>query len=135
MTSIPAVLRRAVIARAGNRCEYCRLAQEGQEASFHIDHIVPESAGGVTTMENCALACVSCSLRKGARENAIDPMTSQIVRIFNPRLDEWANHFTWDDTLLRGVSPIGRGTIELLKLNRTLILAIRSEEKFQNRHP
>ena len=61
MNSIPAELRRLVIHRAGGRCEYCRLAQAGQEATFHVDHIIPSAAGGPTVAENLALACVSCS--------------------------------------------------------------------------
>lgn len=36
MSYIPAQLRRLVIERAASRCEYCRLAQEGQEAAFHL---------------------------------------------------------------------------------------------------
>ena len=67
MMVIPANLRRQVITRAANCCEYCGLAQTGQEATFHIDHVVPLVAGGQSTSENLALACVSCSLRRGAR--------------------------------------------------------------------
>ena len=59
MSSVRARLRRLVTERAGQRCEYCGLAQEGQEATFHIDHIAPVSAGGLTDSENLALACVS----------------------------------------------------------------------------
>ena len=59
--TVPAQLRRQVIQRAQNRCEYCGLAQEGQEAAFHTDHVVPVLAGGETTLSNLALACVSCS--------------------------------------------------------------------------
>jgi hypothetical protein len=54
--SIPAGDRRLVIGRAGGRCEYCGLAQIGQEATFHIDHVVPLAAGGETTPSNLALA-------------------------------------------------------------------------------
>jgi 5-methylcytosine-specific restriction endonuclease McrA len=75
MSSIPTFLRRLVIRRADGRCEYCHLSQAGQEATFHIDHIIPVSAGGKTVAENLALACVSCSLRKSARLFAIDPQT------------------------------------------------------------
>jgi 5-methylcytosine-specific restriction endonuclease McrA len=59
MRHIPAELRRFVSQRAVGRCEYCGLSQEGQEATFHIDHIVPLAASGQTTAENLALACVS----------------------------------------------------------------------------
>ena len=57
MRYIPAELRQLVIQRAAGRCEYCRLSQEGQEATFHIDHVIPVSAGGQTVAENLALAC------------------------------------------------------------------------------
>jgi hypothetical protein len=43
MSDIPKVLSDAVIQRAGNRCEYCQLSQDGQEAVFHIDHIIPRN--------------------------------------------------------------------------------------------
>jgi 5-methylcytosine-specific restriction endonuclease McrA len=82
MRPIPARLRRLVMDRAGGRCEYCGLAQEGQEATFHIDHVVPVSDAGPTTYENLALACVSCSLRKEARRTAIDPVTGRKVPSF-----------------------------------------------------
>jgi hypothetical protein len=37
MSTIPASLRRLVIQRAENRCEYCRISQLGQVATFHVD--------------------------------------------------------------------------------------------------
>ena len=76
---VPANLRRQVIKRAANCCEYCGLAQTGQEATFHVDHVVPVVAGGQSTSENLALACVSCSLRKGARLVTVDPYTGEEV--------------------------------------------------------
>ena len=71
--SISDSLRWQVVERAGNRCEYCGLSQEGQEAVFHVDHIFPVSLGGLTELANLALACVSCSLRKAARVQVPDP--------------------------------------------------------------
>ena len=44
---IPASLQRRVRERAGDRCEYCGLAQAHQEATFHVDHVVPRRDGGV----------------------------------------------------------------------------------------
>jgi 5-methylcytosine-specific restriction endonuclease McrA len=75
MSYISAALRRLVLQRAGGYCEYCGLSQEGQEATFHIDHVTPRAAHGETVAENLALACVSCSLRKSARQTAIDPQS------------------------------------------------------------
>jgi 5-methylcytosine-specific restriction endonuclease McrA len=70
---IPASLARLVRKRARDACEYCRLPQSSQEATFHVDHIRPSAADGATTVENLALACVTCSLRKAARTEARDP--------------------------------------------------------------
>ena len=39
MSEVPIALRRNVIHRAANVCEYCGLSQEGQEATFRIDHV------------------------------------------------------------------------------------------------
>jgi hypothetical protein len=135
MSEIPAHLRRAVIARAANRCEYCGLAQIGQEATFHVDHVVPVVALGPTEFENLALACVSCSLRKGHRQTAVDPQTGLEVRLFDPRRDEWATHFRWEGVYVKGLTPTGRATEELLRLNRPLIIEIRVEETVRGRHP
>jgi len=135
MTAIPASLRRLVIERSENRCEYCKISQIGQVATFHIDHVVPVAAGGQTTPDNLALACVSCSLRKGARQILKDPETREMVSIFNPRQQKWKEHFTWNDVQLFGLSATGRATVEALNLNRPIMLAIRSEEKLLGRHP
>jgi HNH endonuclease len=135
MTKIPVALRRLVINRSENRCEYCQLSQAGQIATFHIDHVIPDSAGGETSAENLALACVSCSLKKGARQRIPDPETGDRVQIFNPRLQAWSDHFAWQGVQVVGLSPVGRATIHALQLNRPMMVAIRSEEVIFDRHP
>ncbi len=135
MSAISGTLRRLVVQRAGDRCEYCGLSQAGQEAAFHIDHITPESAGGDEHPDNLALACVSCSLRKGARQLLRDPKTQTLVRIFDPRQDRWHDHFRWEGPRIVGLTPTGRALVEGLSLNRPLMLAIRAEEMERGRHP
>lgn len=135
MSDIPARLRRFVVRRAGGCCEYCGLSQEGQEATFHIDHVIPRVDGGPTTKENLALACVSCSLRKGAQRIALDPESRRMVALYNPRRDPWQAHFRWDGIFLRGLTATGRATVEALKLNRPLIVAIRQELTDRGRQP
>jgi HNH endonuclease len=135
MGAIPTSLRRLAIQRADNRCEYCGLSQLGQAATFHIDHIVPVVAGGSTAADNLALACVSCSLYKGAKQDIEDPETSQTVVIFNPRQQTWQEHFSWRGVEVVGLTAVGRATIHILKLNRAIIQAIRAEEEFFGRHP
>lgn len=135
MRQIPASLRRLVIQRAANRCEYCGLSQTGQAATFHIDHIVPVAAGGPTSVDNLALACVSCSLRKSARQSAVDPETGAECPLYNLRSQEWTLHFRWDDVRVVGLTPTGRATVAALRMNRAVIIAIRVEDKYFDRHP
>lgn len=126
---VPASMQRRVRERASLRCEYCGLGQEHQEATFHIDHVTPRSAGGETSLDNLALACVSCSLRKGARRNAPDPTTGELAALFNPRSDVREDHFQLsDDGWFVGLTPTARATIELLRMNRPLGVALRREE-------
>lgn len=135
MSDTPAALARQVVERAGNRCEYCGLSQVGQEATFHVDHVVPRAADGPTVLDNLALACVSCSLRKGARRSAPDADTVTQVPLFNPRSEQWSDHFRWDGARVEGLTPTGRATLAALEMNRPLILSIRYEEAERGRHP
>ena len=134
MRYIAAEVRRLVIQRATGRCEYCGLSQEGQEATFHLDHVVPVVAGGQTIAENLALACVSCSLRKAARQTVIDPQTREEAAIYNPRRERWSDHFRWEGVRVEGQTVTGRATVAALDMNRPLILSIRQEEANLGRH-
>ena len=133
--TVAGALRRLVVERAQHRCEYCGLAQAGQEAVFHVDHVRPLAAGGSTDERNLALACVSCSLRKGARQSARDPENGRGERLFDPRRDIWRDHFRWEGVRIAGITSVGRATIAALDLNRPLILSIREEELLRGRHP
>jgi hypothetical protein len=135
MSEIPRALADEVILRAGSRCEYCGLSQLGQEATFHIDHVIPRAASGPTVIGNLALACVSCSLRKWAKQTAVDPVTGDEVALFNPRADIWAEHFGWDNERVVPLTPVGRATVDSLAMNRPAILVIRQEETVRGRHP
>ena len=135
MSDISTSLRTMVVERAGECCEYCGLSQLGQEAAFQVDHVVPRSAGGRTIADNLALAWVSCSLRKWAKQSAVDPDTGTAEFLFNPRTQVWSEHFRWDRQHLIPLTPTGRATVSALAMNRTLILAIREEEAIRHRHP
>ncbi len=123
---VPAALARKVRERATAVCEYCRLPQSEQEATFHIDHVHPTVSGGATRLNNLALACVTCSLSKAARISVRDSATGQLVPIFHPRRDLWSDHFEWTaQWRVAGLTPIGRATVSALKMNRPAIVAIR----------
>lgn len=126
MSAIPDKLRRQVIERAADCCEYCGIAQSGQEAVFHVDHIIPRVSGGDSVLDNLALACVSCSLRKAARMEAIDPDSGESAPLFHPRLMHWTDHFARQGEWLVGQTATGRATVELLKMNRPVARAIRA---------
>jgi hypothetical protein len=132
---IPEDLRRFVVNRAENRCEYCGLSQRGQAATFHVDHIFPVSAGGQTASDNLALACVGCSLHKAARVTVPDPLTNELIPIFHPRQETWSTHFQWDGVRVEGLTQTGRATLTALKMNRPIMLSIREEEILLGRHP
>jgi len=130
MTSghIPAHLARQVRRRADELCEYCRLPQASQEATFHVDHTKPKAVGGATKFGNLALACVSCSLRKGAREHARDPESGKLVPLFDPRRHRWFDHFAWTRSMrLRGKTSSGRATVLALRMNRGAVIVIRQQ--------
>jgi len=127
--AVPAELRRLVIERAANWPVPAR--PRGDFSCGSRDSLCLR---GETILDNLARACVSCSLRKAAREKGFDPETGDEVRLFNPRRDDWSAHFRWDGIYLVGLSSIGRATIHSLKMNRPLVLAIREEEVALGRH-
>lgn len=128
MARIPKALKRQIAARARHRCEYCQNPEVFSGGPFHVDHIVAESIGGATLLENLAYTCPRCNLHKGVRTHARDPVTAQTVSLFNPRTQEWRRHFAWDEdgTRLIGLTRTGRATILALDLNHPTIVIARS---------
>jgi 5-methylcytosine-specific restriction endonuclease McrA len=60
--------RRNLFKRDRFTCQYCG-GQPGPE-ELTIDHVMPRSRGGLSSWENCALACVACNKRKADRTPA-----------------------------------------------------------------
>ena len=114
--------------RAEARCEYCRMHQSLQGATFHLEHIIPQSRGGRYHLDNLAWACPSCNLHKANRIEGTDPTTGDGVPLFNPRTDRWATHFRWDGYRVNGCTPVGRATVDALDLNHPRRLLIRQAE-------
>lgn len=87
--------------------------------TLHLDHIVPLARGGDDAEENLWLACPLCNLHKGMRTTAPDPESGSEVHFFNPRTQRWREHFTLaqENTVIVGITPTGRATVEALKLN------------------
>ena len=134
---IRAKQRRFIIERARSRCEYCQTPLQYASQSFVIEHIVPLSRGGETAMSNLALACGGCNAHKYTKVEAIDPVSHQIAPLYNPRMEQWHEHFGWNEdyTLVIGLTPVGRATVEALRLNRKGLVNLRRLLRLIGKHP
>lgn len=126
--SVSRALDQQVRDRAAGRCEYCRMHQSIQGATFHIEHVIPRSIGGADDLNNLVLACPSCNLHKSNRVGASDPKTGEVVPLFHPLADEWSDHFEFEGLVAIGKTAIGRATLEALKLNLQRRQQIREAE-------
>lgn len=126
MARISAALRQKVTERAHGLCEYCQATQI-IVVSLEVDHIIPESAGGATDLENLCLACRGCNGFKLDHQTGIHPETNQQLKLFNPRTQNWDGHFRWSDdgTRIVGLTDTGHATINRLQMNREEIIASR----------
>jgi hypothetical protein len=111
-------LRREVTARAGNCCEYCRLSQEDNTFSFQIDHVIAEKHEGETVLENLSLSCPNCNGYKGSDIGSIDRETGKLTPLYNPRTQNWDDHFQLSGPFIEPRTPEGRVTVRLLRFNR-----------------
>lgn len=120
-------IREQVAERAERVCEYCHAQEKFSPDTFTIDHIIPLSSQGDDTLENLAFACQGCNSFKYTYTEAIDPGSGKIVTLFNPRVNIWAEHFKWakGNTIIVGLTSIGRATVERLKLNREGLVNLR----------
>lgn len=116
---IPAELRQQIAAEARFRCGYCLSAQHIMGIRLHIEHIIPQALGGPTIASNLWLACPLCNAYKGTQTHAVDPATGEQAALFNPRLQNWPEHFSWSDdgTEIIGQTPTGRASVTALRLN------------------
>lgn len=110
-------LRRLVMARADYRCEYCLLPEAVALHRHEPDHIVPVQHGGATTEENLACACLRCNRHKGPNVGSFDPITGVLTPFFHPRQQAWRDHFQLNDAYIEPLTPEGRVTVLILRLN------------------
>ncbi len=85
--------------------------------SHHADHIIALKHGGKTELDNLAWACFQCNTNKGSDLTTFDPETHTLVQLFNPRLQQWEEHFEIQAALILGKTTVGRATIQLLQMN------------------
>lgn len=137
MSNISKALRQEVAEKAHNCCEYCQTSQHLSGAQMHIDHIIPLAKKGTSTLDNLCLSCAWCNSFKGAKIEAIDPISQQTKRLFHPREDHWSEHFIWHDEgiMIAGLTAIGRATVDTLNMNNQFIVPARKLWVVSGWHP
>ena len=135
---IPMGIQRAVVERARRRCEYCQSLQDyATESTFAVEHVLPLSRGGTSEQHNLALSCSGCNGYKHSKTTAPDPVDGTMVSLYNPRQQEWQEHFSWteDYTRVIGLTPVGRATVATLQLNRPGLVNMRQVLYLVGKHP
>lgn len=130
-------LRAQVAERAQGRCEYCMSPARYATQRLSVEHVLPRSKGGTSTVENLALSCQGCNNHKYDRVEAPDPISGRLAPLYSPRRDRWEEHFAWsaDTLLIVGVSPTGRATVTALALNRPGVVNLRRLLAASGEHP
>lgn len=134
---VTAQQKKAVAERANGCCEYCRSQARFAIQPFSIEHIIPRSLGGETTLDNLALACQGCNNHKYNKTEGRDLISGDITSFYHPRQQRWSEHFAWnnDFTLVIGLTSIGRTTVEALQLNREGVVNLRKVLYATGEHP
>lgn len=136
-TTISSQFRQAVAEKSKHRCCYCLTQEDVSGLKFTMDHIIPESLGGETELDNLCLACWDCNLYKQNHISATDPETDIRVPLFHPNHQKWEEHFQWEvgGLIILGLTATGRATVDLLRLNRAILLRARERWIKAGWHP
>ena len=117
MSYISEQTRRLVGQRAEFRCEYCKVREIDTFIAFGIDHIISQKHGGGNELDNLAFACQHCNAHKGSDITTILDSYQDIVTLFNPRSQNWGDHFYSKSGKILGFTKIGTATVKLLQMN------------------
>lgn len=136
-TKISSAKRARVSEAADYQCGYCQTQEIVIGMPLVIDHIIPEAKGGTSADDNLWLACRRCNEFKGVQTAADDSETGEYTLLFNPRIQRWTDHFSWDEEgiMIIGLTPIGRATVVALKLNNDYIVRSRRRWVSTGWHP
>jgi hypothetical protein len=79
--------------------------------------------------------CHFCNRFKGSDLSSIDFETGRLVRLFNPRKDQWSDHFRLEGTRIVPVTAKGRVTEYLLQFNLPKFVQARQLLILAGRYP
>ena len=61
-------LRKSILERDGYTCQKCGASQKNEpNLLLEVDHIIPISKGGITSVENLQTLCWRCNRSKGSK--------------------------------------------------------------------
>ncbi len=120
-------LKEKIRRQARFRCGYCLRSEALTGMPMEFEHLQPIASGGKSVEENLWLSCRRCNEFKGIQIRAFDTETKKQVPLFNPRTQDWNEHFYWsaDGTQIIGKTPTGRATVAALNLNEEIIVIAR----------
>ena len=121
------ILKTIVINRAGNRCEYCLVPKILSNFEFHIEHVVSIQHGGTSLPDNLAYCCSFCNWKKGTNLATLILPNDEMIRIFNPRKQNWQEHFSTVAGKIIPLSKTGVATAQLLEFNLPERVEVRLE--------
>ena len=126
MTRLSNAIRLLVRERAYRQCEYCHRPDIYSVVSFHVDHIIAtKQHDGSDDPINLAWSCIHCNISKSVNIAGYDPITHQLTPLFNPRTQQWDEHFQLNKATIEGKTPIGRVTVKILNMNETEMVQAR----------
>ena len=130
-------VKQRVRRQADDRCGYCLSPQKLVLGWLELEHIIPSARGGSDFEENLWLACRLCNHFKSDQQDAPDPETGKRVALYNPRQQQWNEHFAWsaDGVNIVGTTPCGRATVLALQMNFWIAVQVRRQWVAAGWHP
>lgn len=110
-------IKNQVISRANKCCECCLKSNLVAYVSHQIDHIISLKHGGNNDIDNLAYACYLCNVNKGSDIGTVLLPERTFTRLYNPRTDNWNEHFEIFEGKFYPKTPIAEATIKILQLN------------------
>ncbi len=114
-----------VAERANYKCEYCLIPEKLSFYKFQIEHIISLKHGGSNRKENLAYCCPECNYSKGTDVGTY--IANNLTRFFNPRLDNWEEHFELKKGEIIAKTDIGAATVIIFKFNQIDRLIFRNQ--------
>jgi hypothetical protein len=121
--------------RAKYHCEYCLIHEDDTFFTCQIDHIISLKHGGNDDNVNLAYSCIFCNRNKGSDLGSVLLPDTTLIRFFNPRIDDWSEHFYLDDAVIEAKTDVGKVTIKILELNNVERILERLELQEVGRYP